>query len=151
VCLACYDSWNNCVKYPLVAVVRYSPNINQQSPLSMSSEAVRKKKNLGGTILTILLTLMLPIVLIVLLFLTVPKARHGVFLFALELPGYVTNFILEQYIPIRRFDKALPWLERELRLVNWFASPRNRLLPGLIKNTEYAVSRARFPEEFAVF
>ena len=116
----------------------------------MFSSSAGKKKRFTETVLTVLMTLMLPIVLIVLLFLTVPKARHGVFLFALELPGYVTNFMLEQYVPIRRFDKALPWLERELRLVNWFASPRNRLLPGLIKNTEYAVSRARFQEEFSV-
>ena len=42
----------------------------------------------------------------------------------------------------------MPWLERELRLVNWFSSPRNRLLPGLIKNAEYVVERARFQEEF---
>ena len=98
----------------------------------MFSDSVGKKKRFFGTILTVLMTLMLPIVLIALLLLTVPKARHGVFLFALELPGYATNFMLQQYVPIRRFDKALPWLERELRLVNWFAPPRNRLLPGLI-------------------
>jgi len=116
----------------------------------MFSDSVGKKKRFFGTILTVLMTLMLPIVLIALLLLTVPKARHGVFLFALELPGYATNFMLQQYVPIRRFDKALPWLERELRLVNWFAPPRNRLLPGLIHNTEYAMERARFPEEFSV-
>jgi|APSaa5957512535_1039671.scaffolds.fasta_scaffold64371_2 hypothetical protein len=116
----------------------------------MSSISAEKKKGFAGTILTVLITLMLPIVLIVLLFLTVPKARHGVFLFALELPGYVTNFMLEQYVPIRRFDKAVPWLERELRLVNWFAPPRNRLLPGLIHNTGYAMERARFPQELAL-
>jgi hypothetical protein len=116
----------------------------------MPSEIAGKKKRFFGTLLTILMTLTLPIVLAVILLLTVPKLRHGVFLFSLELPGYITNFMLEQYVPIRRFDKALPWLERELRLVNWFAPPRNRLLPRLIENTEYVVERARFPEEFAV-
>jgi len=116
----------------------------------MPSETARKKKHFGGTFLTVLLTLMIPAMLIVVLLLAVPKVRHGVFLFSLEFPGYVTNFMLQQYVPIRRFDKALPWLERELRLVNWFAPPRNRLLPSLIQNAEYAVERARFPEEFAI-
>jgi hypothetical protein len=116
----------------------------------MSSISAEKKKRFAGTILTVLMTLMLPIVLIVLLFLTVPKLRHSVFLFTLDLPGYATNFILKQYVPPRQFGKAVPWLERELRLVNWFAPPRNRLLPGLIQNIEYVLTRARFPEEFAV-
>jgi hypothetical protein len=83
--------------------------------------------------------------------LSVPKVRHGTFLFALELPGIVTHFVLQQYVDLRRFDKALPWLERELDLINWFAPPRNRLLPGLIDNTAYAFERARFPEEFNLF
>ena len=107
------------------------------------------KKNFGRTVLTVFLALMVPVMLVLVLLLTVPKLRHAAFLFSLELPGYVTNFMLQQYVPIRRFDKALPWLERELRLVNWFAPPRNRLLPSLIQNAEYAVERARFPEEFA--
>jgi hypothetical protein len=116
----------------------------------MPSKTAGNKKKIAGTFLTVLMTLTLPVVLVVVLLLTVPKVRHGLFLFSLELPGYVTNFMLEQYVPIRRFDKALLWLEQELKLVNWFAPPRNRLLPKLIQNVEYAVERARFPEEFAV-
>jgi hypothetical protein len=116
----------------------------------MFSISTEKQKRFARTFLTVLLTFLVPVVVVVILLLTVPKARHGAFSFALELPGYATNFMLQQYVPIRRFDKAIPWLERELSLVEWFASPRNRLLPGLIKNTEYAVGRARFPEEFAV-
>ena len=116
----------------------------------MLSETTGKKKRYAGTFVSVLLTVTVSVLLVVVLFLTVPKLRHGVFLFSLELPGYATNFMLQQYVPIRRFDKALPWLERELRLVNWFAPPRNRLLPGLIKNTAYTVERARFPEEFAI-
>jgi hypothetical protein len=75
------------------------------------------KKRFARTFLTVVLTFLVPVMVVVILLLTVPKARHGVFLFTLELPGYVTNFMLEQYVPIRRFDKALPWLERELWLV----------------------------------
>jgi hypothetical protein len=59
--------------------------------------------------------------------------------------------MLQQYIPLARFDKAVPWLERELTLVDKFAPPRNRLLPGLIANTEYAFGRARFPDELSHF
>ena len=114
----------------------------------MSSKHLDNKKRFLGTFVTVFMTLALPFFLVMVLLLTVPKLRHGAFLFSLELPGYVTNFMLEQYVPIRRFDKAIPWLERELELVNWFALPRNRLLPGLIKNTEYVVERVRFKEEF---
>ena len=117
----------------------------------MFSETAGKKKRYTGTFMTVLLTLAVPIVLVVVLLLTVPKLRHGVFLFSLELPGYATNFMLQQYVPVREFGKALPWLERELDLVNRFAPPRNRLLPGLIRNTEYVMGRARFPEELAIF
>ena len=112
--------------------------------------AIPKKKKQFKTISTILMTLVVSVVLIIVLFLTIPKLRHGVFLFSQELVGYATNFMLQQYVPIKRFDKAIPWLERELSLVNWFAPPRNRLLPGLIQNTKYVVERARYPEEFAV-
>jgi hypothetical protein len=99
---------------------------------------------------TILITPVVPVVLITVLLLTIPKLRHGIFLFSQDLAGFTTNFILQQYVPVKRFDKAVSWLERELSLVNWFAPPRNRLLPGLIQNTEYVVERARFPDEFAV-
>jgi hypothetical protein len=112
--------------------------------------AIPKKKKQFKTISTILMTLVVPVVLIIVLLLTIPKLRHGVFLFSQELVGYATNFMLQQYVPIKRFDKAIPWLERELSLVNWFAPPRNRLLPNLIQNTKYVVERARYPEEFAV-
>jgi hypothetical protein len=115
----------------------------------MSSKIIEEKR-FYKTCLTIFLSFLIPVMLVVLLFLTVPKLRHAVFLFTLELPGYATNFMLQQYVPIRRFDKALPWLERELSLVNWFAPPRNRLLPGLIQNTKYMVEGAVFPEEFVI-
>lgn len=95
--------------------------------------------------------LLVLIAAVIIILLTAPKVRHGTYLFSLEVPGFVINFFLKQYVPIRRFDKALPWLDRELKLVNWFAPPRNRLLPGLIDNTRYAIERARFPEEFALF
>ena len=101
-------------------------------------------------ILTVLMTTLFSAVLAISLLLTIPKLRHGVFLFSLELPGYITKFLVEQYIPVRRFDKAVPWLERELKLVNWFAPPQNKLLPGLIKNAEYAVEHARFPSDFLI-
>jgi hypothetical protein len=109
-----------------------------------------KIKRFTRTSLTILLAFLVPAMLLVVLLLTVPKLRHGTFLFAQELPGYITNFMLKQYVPPRRFDKVVPWLELELRLVNWFAPPRNRLLPGLIQNIEYVIARARFAEEFAI-
>ena len=109
-----------------------------------------KIKRFTRTSLTILLAFLVPAMMLVVLLLTVPKLRHGTFLFAQELPSHITNFMLKQYVPVRHFDKAVPWLERELRLVNWFAPPRNRLLPGLIQNIEYTVGRARYPEEFEI-
>ena len=113
----------------------------------MPSEIVEEKR-FYTTCLTIFLSFLIPVMLVVLLFLTVPKLRHAVFLFTLDLPGYATNFILKQYVPPRQFGKAVPWLERELRLVNWFAPPRNRLLPGLIQNIEYVLTKEHFVNVF---
>ena len=98
-----------------------------------------------------LITLTGIVSIVMIFFLSAPKVRHGTFLFALELPGIATRFALKQYVPLRRFDKALPWLERELDLINWFAPRRNHLLPGLINNTAYVFERTRFPEEFVLF
>lgn len=89
--------------------------------------------------------------IVIIIFLSAPKVRHATFLLALEVPEIATRFALKQYVPLRRFDKALPWLERELDLINWFAPSRNRLLPGLLDNTAYAFELTRFPEEFAFF
>ena len=115
--------------------------IVQQNPLIL----------IASTLLRRLLVLTGVIAIAMIILLSIPKVRHGIFLFGLEIPGIVTHFFLQQYVDVRRFDKALPWLERELDLINWFAPPRNQLLPGLIDNTAYAFERARFPEEFNLF
>ena len=119
--------------------------------MSPSPEKVGSQKRVVATPFKILILLTISFALVVVILLTVPKLRHGLFLFSIEMPGYATNFMLQQYIPERRFAKAVPWLERELNLVNKFAPPRNRLLPGLIANTEYALKPARFPDEFSHF
>ena len=117
----------------------------------MPLEKVKSQKSFAFIAFRLLMLSFVPVALVIVVLLTNPKLRHGLFLFSLEMPGYATNFMLQQYIPLALFDKAVPWLERELNLVNKFTSPRNRLLPGLITNTEYAIGRARFPDEFSHF
>ena len=117
----------------------------------MSLEKVKSQKNFFLIGFKFLMLSFVPVALITVVLLANSKLRHGLFMFSLELPGYATNFMLKQYIPLRRYDKAVPWLERELNLVNKFAPARNRMLPGLIANTKYAFKSARFPGEFSHF
>jgi len=86
----------------------------------------------------------------VMILLTVPKVRHGTFLVAQKIPGTVTYFFLNQYVPTRHFEKAVPWLNRQLNMAIQFAPSQNTLLPDLIENTEYVFQRTRFPEELAI-
>jgi len=94
--------------------------------------------------------LVLIISLTVIIFLSAPKVRHGTFLVAQKIPGAITYFFLNQYVPTRHFEKAVPWLDRQLKLANRFAPSQNTLLPDLIKNTKYVFERTRFPEEMAI-
>jgi len=88
--------------------------------------------------------------LVITVLLTIPKVRHGTFLMAQKLPGGIVHFFLNQYVPTRHFEKTVPWLDRQLNLVNRFAPSQNTLLPDLIKNTEYVFERTRFHEEMAI-
>jgi hypothetical protein len=117
----------------------------------MSPEKIKSQKNFALIAFKSLMLSFVPVALIIVVLLTNSKLRHALFLFSIEFPGYATNFVLQQYIPLRQFDKAVPWLERELSLVNKFAPPQNRMLPGLIANTKYAFKSARFPDEFSHF
>ena len=74
-------------------------------------------------------------VVVITIFLTIPKIRHGTFLMAQKIPGGVTHFFLSQYVPGRYFEKTVPWLDRQLNLTNQFFPGQNTLLPDLIKNT----------------
>ena len=94
---------------------------------------------------------LLLISVVIIIFLSFPKIRHGTFLVAQKIPGGVTYFFLNQYVPGRLFEKAIPWLDRQLDLTNEFSQGQNNLLPDLIKNTEYVFKRARFPEELKLF
>jgi hypothetical protein len=82
--------------------------------------------------------------------LSFPKIRHGTFLMAQKIPGGVTFFFLNQYVPGRYFEKAVPWLDRQLDLTKQFSQGQNTLLPDLIRNTEYVFKRVIFPEELEI-
>jgi hypothetical protein len=96
-------------------------------------------------------TLLFLVSLSIIVLLSFPKVRHGTFLMAQKIPGGITYFFLNQYVPGRHFEKAIPWLDRQLSLTKQFSQNQNTLLPDLIKNTEYVFERARFPEEMLTF
>jgi len=85
----------------------------------------------------------IPVAAIAVLLLANSNLRHIAYRAALELPGEGYFFLIRRHVLSRDFAGANRWLEQHLDLVERFSAGRNTLLPGLARNAELAVERAR--------
>ncbi|MGN7612039.1 hypothetical protein ACQZV8_08145 [Magnetococcales bacterium HHB-1] len=103
------------------------------------------KKILAGA----LLAYIIPILLIIFTLMAMPKLRHSLFLFIPEAPGIVNHYIVRKHLKYRQFEQINNALNRQMDLMVWLLPKgKSTLLPGLLKNTQFAAEQARFSNEW---
>jgi len=99
-------------------------------------------------LLGILTAIVVPTAVLVGVLLWDSNLRHAAFRGVVELPGQAYFFIIRRHLLGYDFRGVNYWLEKNLDLVENFAPGRNTLLPGMMKNAEFAVARARTDAQF---
>ena len=96
-----------------------------------------------------LAAIVLPVALLIFVLLVAPNFRHHAFRAVIEVPGVATYFLMRQQLIFRKFGEVNRLLIRQLNIGNELFSGSNMMVPSLLKNSDLAIERARFPEEFA--
>ena len=92
---------------------------------------------------SIFLAYLIPAVLAILVLSISPNLRHLVFRSVIEAPQFGIYLINRKYVFANDFAGAATWLDRHFSLANSLSTGISTMLPGLISNTEFVVSRVR--------